>query len=239
MSAVALGQNSTYNITVTNSGSSAANNVVLTDTLAAGLTLVSVTPSAGTSCSGTGPITCTLPASLASGATATVAVVVNAAAAGFYPNTATVTDSGTPPDPNTGNNTYVARLRWSAWSVPRVTPPNGGTLIGVQNTYFPGAASVAAGATSIPIGAANGSGTIVAGSELLIIQMQDASINTSNSVAYGNGSTGAGFTTINNAGNYEYVTATGPVSGGLVPILGAGNRRRLGLRIHGSGGLRY
>ncbi len=222
VSAVALGQNSTYNITVTNSGPSAANNVVLTDTLAAGLTLVSVTPSALTSCSGSGPITCTLPASLASGLSATIAVVVNASAAGFYPNTATVTDSGTPPDPNTGNNTYVAVAPVVSVVCATTTPPNGGTLTGVQNTYFPGTASVAAGATSIPIGAANGSGTIVAGSELLVIQMQDASINTSNSVAYGNGSTGAGFTTINNAGNYEYVTATGPVSGGLVPILGAG-----------------
>ncbi len=88
---------------------------------------------------------------------------------------------------------------------------------------FPGYCNRKAGATSIPIGAATGAGgTIVAGSELLVIQMQDASINTSNTVAYGNGSTGAGFTTINNAGNYEYVTATGPVSGGSVPIAGAG-----------------
>ena len=38
------------------------------------------------------------------------------------------------------------------------------------------------GATSIPIGAANGTGTIAAGSELLVIQMQDASINVSNTV---------------------------------------------------------
>jgi uncharacterized repeat protein (TIGR01451 family) len=52
--------------------------------------------------------------------------------------------------------------------------------------------------------------------------MQDASINTSNTVAYGNGYTGAGFTAINNAGNYEFVTATGPISGGAVPIAGAG-----------------
>jgi len=223
VSAVALGQNSTYNITVTNNGPSPANNVVLTDTLAAGLTLISVTPSGTTTCSGIGPITCNLPASLAGGASVTVAVVVNATVAGFYPNTATVTDSGTPPDPNTGNNTYVGVAPVVSVVCASGTPPNGGTLTGVQNTYFPGTASVAAGATSIPIGTANGSGTIQAGSELLVIQMQDASINTSNSVAYGNGSTGAGFTTINNAGNYEFVTATGPVSGGLVPILGAGS----------------
>ena len=223
VSAVALGQNSTYNITVTNNGPSSANNVVLTDTLAAGLTLISVTPSGTTTCSGTGPITCNLPASLAGGASVTVAVVVNATVAGFYPNTATVADSGTPPDPNTGNNTYVGVAPVVSIVCASGTPPNGGTLAGVQNTYFPGTASVAAGATSIPIGTPNGSGTIQAGSELLVIQMQDASINTSNSVAYGNGSTGSGFTTINNAGNYEFVTATGPVSGGLVPILGAGS----------------
>lgn len=222
VSAVALGQNSTYNITVTNNGPSPANSVVLTDTLASGLTLVSVTPSALTSCSGTGPITCTLPTPLASRATATVAVVVNASAAGFYPNTASVTDSGTPPDPNTGNNTYVAVAPVVSLICATTTPPAGGTLTGVVNTYFPGTASVSAGATSIPIGAANGSGTIAAGSELLVIQMQDASINTANSVAYGNGSTGAGFTAINNVGNYEFVTATGPVSGGSIPIYGAG-----------------
>ena len=223
VSAVALGQNSTYNITVTNNGLSAANSVVLTDTLASGLTLVSTTPSAGTSCSGAGPITCTLPTSLASGASATVAVVVKATTAGFYPNTASVTDSGAPPDPNTGNNSYVALAPVVSIVCATGTLTPGGTLSGVLNTYFPGTASVSAGGTSIPVGAATGAGgTIVAGSELLVIQMQDASINTTNSVVYGNGSTGNGFTTINNAGNYEYVTATGTVSGGAVPIAGAG-----------------
>src|SRR5271165_5484286 len=51
VSAVPLGQNSTYVITVTNKGPSAANGVTLTDTFAAtNLTLVSDTPSAGTTC---------------------------------------------------------------------------------------------------------------------------------------------------------------------------------------------
>lgn len=222
VSAVATGQNSTYNITVTNNGPSAANAVVLTDTLSSGLALVSITPSTGTTCTGTTTITCNLPATLASGGTATVKVVVTAGAAGFYPNTATVTDSGTPPDPNTGNNTYVAVAPVVTTVCATGTPPTGGTLSGVLNTYYPGTASVSAGSTSIPVGAANGTGTIAAGSELLVIQMQDASISTSNTVAYGNGYTGQGFTTINNAGNYEFVTATGPVSGGAVPILGAG-----------------
>jgi uncharacterized repeat protein (TIGR01451 family) len=223
VSAVALGQNSTYNITITNNGPSAANNVTLTDTFASSnLSLVSVTPSSGTTCTTATTISCTLPTSFASGATATVAVQVSTTAAGFYPNTATITDSGTPPDPNTGNNTYVAVAPVVSLLCGPSTLTAGGTLTGVVNTYYPGAASVSAAATSIPLGTANGTGAISVGTELLVIQMQDASINDSNSVAYGNGSTGAGFTAINNAGNYEFVTATGPISGGSVPILGAG-----------------
>ena len=223
VSAVALGVDSTYNITITNKGPSAANNVTLTDTFAStNLSLVLVTPSAGTSCTTTTTINCTLPTPLASGASATVAVKVATTAAGFYPNTATITDSGTPPDPNTGNNTYVALAPVVSLVCGTSALTAGGTLTGVINTYYPGAASVTAGAISIPLGTVNGTGTIALGTELLVIQMQDASINDSNSVAYGNGSTGTGFTTINNAGNYEYVTATGPISGGSVPILGAG-----------------
>lgn len=225
VSAVPLGQNSIYNITITNNGPSAANNVVLTDTYAAtGLALVSVTPSAGTTCPTTTPvITCNLPASLASGATATIAVKVSTTTAGFYSNTASIIDSGTPPDPNTGNNTYVALAPVVSVVCSGATLTAGGTLSGPQNTYYPGTASVAKGATSIPVGTATGAaGTIVNGSLLLVIQMQDASINTTNTVAYGNGSTGSGFTAINNAGDYEFVTATGPIAAGSVPIKGAG-----------------
>ena len=225
VSAVPLGQNSTFNITIRNNGPSAANSVTLTDTYAAtNLTLVSVTPSAGTTCTTAATISCTLPTPFASGATATVAVVVSTTAAGFYPNTASITDSGTPPDPNTGNNSYVALAPVVSVTCSGTTLSAAATpLSGVLNTYFPGTASVAAGAASIPVGASTGAGgTIANGSLLLVIQMQDASINTSNTVAYGNGSTGAGFTTINNAGNYEFVKATGPVAGGSVPITGAG-----------------
>jgi len=223
VNAVTFGQNSTYTITVTNNGPSAANTVTLTDTFAAAnLSLVSFTPSAGTSCTQPSTINCTLPTPFASGATATLTVVVSTAVAGYYPNTATVTDSGTPPDPNTGNNTYVALAPVLSSVCADSGPPAGGTLTGVLNTYYPGTASVLAGSTSIPVGTANGTGAIATGSLLLVIQMQDASINTSNGVAYGNGYTGAGFTAINSAGNYEFVTATGPVSGGAVPIAGAG-----------------
>ena len=224
VSAVPVGTNSVYNITVFNNGPSPATGVTLTDTYAAaGLALVSVTPSAGITCPTTAPtITCNVTGSLASGASVTVAVKVSTTTAGFYPNTATVADSGTPPDPNTGNNTYVALAPVVSVVCSGAVLGAGGTLSGVVNTYYPGNGNVVKGATSIPLGAANGTGTIANGSLLLVIQMQDASINTANSVAYGNGSTGTGFTAINNAGNYEFVTATGPIAGGSVPIKGAG-----------------
>src|SRR5206468_4873360 len=139
-----------------------ANAVTLADTYnATNLSLVSYTPSAGTACTNTATtINCTLPTPFASGATATVTVVVSTTAAGFYPNTATITDSGTPPDPNTGNNTYVALAPVVSQLCSSGTLAAGGTLSGVVNTYYPGTASVPVGATSIPIGAANGTGTI-------------------------------------------------------------------------------
>ena len=225
-SAVFLGQNTTYNITVTNNGPSAANTVKLTDTLASGMTLVSTSASSGTTCTGTGPITCTLPTPFASGATATVTVVETATASGSFANTATVTDSGTPPDPNTGNNTYTAVATVQSIACAKVSQAVPGTnLTGVLNTYYPGTASVAAGATSITVGAATGAGSaIAAGNLLLIIQMQDASVNDSNTVAYGNGYTGQGFTALNSAGDYEFVTAQNAVAatGGAVTIAGAG-----------------
>jgi len=102
----------------------------------------------------------------------------------------------------------------------------GGTLTGIVNTYYAGTASAAAGATSITIGASFGAAaTITPGDLLLVIQMQDAAINFSNSSAYGAGTTtGSGSTALNNAGLYEYVTATNAVgaAGGTVTIRGTG-----------------
>jgi len=224
---VFVGQNTVYTITVTNNGPSAANAISLTDTLAAGPAFVSVTSPTMT-CSNP-PITCTL-ATLASGATATVTVTVTAATSGAYSNTATVSDSGTPPDLNPGNNTYVAVATVQAVACAAVSQAApGNNLTGTLNSYYPGTASVAAGATSIPVGAATGGPggvptPIAAGNLLLVIQMQDASINLSNNVAYGNGFTGQGFTSLNSAGEYEFVTAQSSVGtgGGSLTISGAG-----------------
>jgi uncharacterized repeat protein (TIGR01451 family) len=238
-SAQFLGANTTYTITVSNKGPSAAVSPMLTDTWSgSGLTLASVTPSSGTTCTSASPIVCTLPTPFASGATATVTVTVLASASGSYPNTATVTDSGTPPDPNTGNNTYVSVATVQAVACGSVTQAAPGTnLTGVLNAYYPGKTSVAAGATSISVGAAAGAGgAIAAGNLLLVIQMQDASINDGNTVVYGNGDTGQGFTSLNSAGDYEFVTAQSAVSasGGTVTISGSGSGGGLVFAYHAS-----
>lgn len=103
----------------------------------------------------------------------------------------------------------------------------GGVLAGVVNTYFPGtSATLAAGATTIALGAASGAAVgITPGDLLLVIQIQDADINSTNTSSYGAGTgTGAGYTALNSSGRYEYVTALSTVGtgGGTVTIRGAG-----------------
>ena len=102
----------------------------------------------------------------------------------------------------------------------------GGTLGGVVNTYYPGSANANAGATSISIGTSTGSATAIAtGDLLLVIQMQDAAINSNNSDSYGDGTSGgtaSGYTSLANAGKYEFVVATS-AAGGSVSIRGAGS----------------
>ncbi|MCC7502046.1 MAG: tandem-95 repeat protein, partial [Flavobacteriales bacterium] len=113
----------------------------------------------------------------------------------------------------------------------------------VVNTYYtvPGALTLAAGSSTLSLGAvpANdafgntfGTLTIEPGDLLLVIQMQDADINTSNSDLYGgNNATGGpdalggtGFTALNNTGRYEYIVATNsvPLTGGSLTFRGGG-----------------
>jgi len=92
---------------------------------------------------------------------------------------------------------------------------------GIVNGYYPGRASVSAGAFSLPVGSPDGRGAataVAAGDLLVVIQLQDAAINTSNSSSYGGSAPGQGYSFLNSAGAYEYVTAAGPVSGGSIPI---------------------
>ena len=98
-----------------------------------------------------------------------------------------------------------------------------GLISGIVNTYYAGTASVPSGANLIPVGKSTGfNKEISAGDLVLVIQMQDASINTANSNQYGDGITGSGITSLGNSGKYEYVLASGPISGGNLPIIGLG-----------------
>lgn len=99
---VVTGANVTYTLTIRNNGPANATNVVATDTLPAGLTFVSATPSQGAACTGPSTISCALGA-LASGAQATITVVAGTSSAGVVVNSAAVT--GSEPDPNPSNNT--------------------------------------------------------------------------------------------------------------------------------------
>ncbi len=119
-----------------------------------------------------------------------------------------------------------------------------GNITGSINTYFPvaGDITLAAGSKTVklaavppddPYGNNFGTKAISAGDMLLIIQMQDASINSSNDNKYGSNNSasgpdnlgGTGFTDLGNSGVFEYVIATNavPLSGGDVTFKGVGS----------------
>lgn len=213
--------NLSYTVTVTNNGPSSATGVTLTDTRSAG-TYVSATPSQG-SCTGTTTVTCSL-GTIASGASATMTLVVTPTGAGGYTNNASLSYTST--DLNTANNSAIAiAFSQTAACATPATNGAGGPLTGVVNTYYPGTASVSAGAKTISLGAATGANTAIAsGDLLLVIQMQGTTITSANDTTYGDGVTGSGSTALNNVGVFEFVKATSAVTlaGGNVSVLGSG-----------------
>ena len=112
---VTVGDNVTYTSTVTNNGPFDATDVTFTDTLPAGVTFVSATPSQGSCSESGGTVTCDL-GSLANGASATIDIVVTTTAAGSIDNTATV--HATETDLNINDNSATA----TATAVASTTP---------------------------------------------------------------------------------------------------------------------
>ena len=114
----------------------------------------------------------------------------------------------------------------------------GASVTGVVNSYYPGSASAAAGATSISVGTINAAGSatpIAVGDLLLIVQMQGADITNADNNTYGDGigdgttqnsdvfggtNYAGGFLNNTNftAGRYEYAVATTAVTGGVVGL---------------------
>jgi uncharacterized repeat protein (TIGR01451 family) len=95
-----VGQNLTYTLTVANAGPDAANGVVLSDPLPAGLTFISAVATQG-SCTGTSVVNCSL-GTLTSGVSATVTITVSPTSVGTPANQAAVTSAVA--DPNSANN---------------------------------------------------------------------------------------------------------------------------------------
>lgn len=98
---VVVGQDLSYTLVVTNNGPSPATNVVLTDTLPAGVIFVSAIPSQGTCTHNSGVVTCSL-GTLAVGAQATVTITIQPTVnnIGTIVNVATVTSDATDPTPD-------------------------------------------------------------------------------------------------------------------------------------------
>ena len=102
---VTAGNNITYTQTVTNSGQASAAAPVLSETLPAGTTAVSLTGPAGWTCS-LGTLKCTATAAMTANTTASFTFVVKVGATVASGTTITQTDSvlSTTIDPNSGNN---------------------------------------------------------------------------------------------------------------------------------------
>ncbi len=127
-----------------------------------------------------------------------------------------------------GNGLFVGSASAAALCA---SPPLTGTTTatGVINTYYPAQTTVTAGTanTTVTVGTSRGSVTPIAvGDLVLVVQMQGAQIDSTNTDAYGDGvagGTAAGF--LNNAsfiaGQYEYATVTS-VAGAVVGLTGAG-----------------
>jgi uncharacterized repeat protein (TIGR01451 family) len=92
----------------------------------------------------------------------------------------------------------------------------------VRNTYYPGSGTASAAGRTLTLGTLRGgtdaaTALLTPGDLVFIIQMQDGVLNNSNSVAYGNGSTGRGVTDLRGAGRYEFGVVTA-VSGSVVTL---------------------
>lgn len=114
------------------------------------------------------------------------------------------------------------------WSPQAVAQPSSCSIPGKDGTtytapsYYPGNATANSGQRNITLGtlsaATNAGNTSVAvGDLVMVIQMQDAQYNNGNSIVFGNGSTGRGWTAINNAGKYEFRLVTA-VTGSVITV---------------------
>jgi len=117
-SSVVAGSPISYSLGIANDGPDTATNVILTDTLPAGLTYTTASASQG-SCSHMGAtVTCAL-GQISAGANATAQITVNTSTSGTYVNTASVTSAVA--DPSSANNSASAQ---TIVQIPSTPPPD-------------------------------------------------------------------------------------------------------------------
>ncbi|HTZ76183.1 MAG TPA: C25 family cysteine peptidase [Candidatus Aquilonibacter sp.] len=222
-----------YTLQVTNYGLTATTGTTVTDTLPTGVTYVSASSTQGTCAQASGVVTCSLGAvAYAPSSPITITITVTTpGTATTLTNKASVS-STSPTDPvSTNNNVSVLTVVQPLVCAMPGKDGAGGTLTGIVNAYYPpasGVTSVSAGSISVQLGPASGASTAISpGDLLLFIQMQGATINSTNTGAYGDGvpgDPGSGSTSIGNSGEYEFVTATSsvPATGGTLAFIGTG-----------------
>jgi uncharacterized repeat protein (TIGR01451 family) len=117
-----VGLNLSYRLTATNKGPATATNVNVTDTLPAGVSLVSASSTVGIPCTGTAVVTCAL-GSLPLDASAVVTIVVTPSMPGQLLNSATVSATETDYD-NTNNTAAISTQVQSATLTPSMVDQN-------------------------------------------------------------------------------------------------------------------
>jgi hypothetical protein len=218
--AVNPGTMTTYTVTTTNNGVETATNVRPTLTLPAGFSVFGPLPT-GASISGStitfAPTTLTARQSTtntlqvtATSTTGNYSLVSNYSypSGGFIPDIL-----------GTNNSSTLAVTVAGAANIAGVcsVPGKDGvmtlTASSTPNTYYAATASASAGSKSISVATPTGNTAtpIAKGDLLLIMQMQGATMNTTNSTAYGT-------VTAATAGTYEYAVADGPVTGGTLTL---------------------
>ncbi len=234
---IAPNERITYLVSVGNEGPSTATGITPTLTLPTGLVGV-VLPNGGSYSSTTGIVTFPTTATLVKGGSLAYLVRLPGLAAGSLSGVAAGTATTANGDPVVANNNgslppanitttvnaLVAQLQCAS-------PGQDGsittTATSILNTYFPGTLTAAANSTAIVMGAAQiGTTPIAAGDLLLVMQMQGAAIDFSNSNSYGDGilsgRASGNLTSTFTAGQYEYVIAASsvPLTGGTLTLSG-------------------
>jgi uncharacterized repeat protein (TIGR01451 family) len=159
---VTVGNALTYTVTVTNLGPNAATSLVITDTLPAGVTLISATVPGGT-CTGTTVVTCNV-ANLAVNGTVNATLVVTANTTGSVTNMASVVSADS--DPNSANNMAMVTSQVAAATCVPVPLASVANMFTSSSAFFAaisGAAATTETYEGLPLNSLIPAGTTVNG----------------------------------------------------------------------------